>query len=433
MNISIISVFPDLYTHFLKTSLIRRAQENKLIHVDVDAFFSFVKPKERIDAPIFGPGAGMLIRPDVVERAIDAKEQRFGTAFKVFFSPAGQRLDQRTVQYIADASQKKGHLMLLPARYEGMDARVEDYYADIVISIGDFVLMGGDLAAKLLLESVLRLVPGVVGKAESVVEESFTGPFVEYPHYTVPVAWKGKEVPEVLRSGNHAAIEQWRMHQAAQKTVHEHFAWLRSQYMDKEQLSLARTYIPPHYCVLLHDDVLIGEQRNIGTTSVTSLDIHDIARSAMTYGLKNFFIVTPLNDQQQIVKKLLDFWLTKGETYNAQRAAAIQRVKLCLSLADVVTAIEEREGVKPLIIATSAREIKHQAQITFFDQAKVWAQKRPVLFIFGTGKGLAEHVLEHSDFLLPPITGFSDFCHLSVRSAAAIVFDRWLGINRKDL
>lgn len=429
MKISVLTVFSELYKPFLGTSLIKRAQENGLISVDLDEFFSFVEPKERIDAPTFGHGPGMLIKPVVVQKAIEAKEKSSGGAFKIFFSPQGIKLDQCVVAQIARHAQEKGHLMLVAGRYEGMDARVEEVYADMTISVGDFVLMGGDLAALTVLESVLRLVPGVVGKSESVMDESFTGPFVEYPHYTEPVIWKGYEVPEVIRSGNHAAINKWRLHCAARKTAIHHFDWLRTRVLDDKQLHVAQEYIPHHYTALLHNDVLISDDKKPGTTSVTSLDIHDIARSSKTYGIKGYFIVTALIDQQKIVRRLLDFWMSEGIEYNASRHEAVKQVSVANNLDEVVAVIELLEGKKPLVIATSAREIEHHQVISFYDQEKVWALDRPVLFIFGTGRGLTEERLLASDFLLKPVKSFSDYNHLSVRSAVAVVLDRWLGIN----
>ncbi len=432
MKISILSVVTDIYKPFLSSSLLKKAQERGLLEVDLDAFFSFAAPKERIDAPIYGPGAGMLIRPEIVQRAVEAKQKEHGQAYKVFFSPQGTMLDQQVVKKIADEALRRGHLMLLPARYEGMDARVEEYYADEIVSVGNFVLMGGDLAAMMLLEAVARYIPEVVGKQESVLEESFTDAFVEYPHYTQPVSWKGMEVPEILRSGNHAAIDKWRMDEAAKRTVFGHFEWLRSRQTDESQRALAEAYIPHHYCALLHEGVLIGPEKKKGTTSVTSLDLHDIARSARTYGLKDYFVVTPLEDQQKIVRRLLEFWRTDGKEYNRERYEAVRFVDVVDHLEDVIATIEKREGVRPLVVATSARVAQSSHLISYYDQKKVWASRRPVLLIFGTGKGLQEEVLRKADFLLKPVEGFSNFNHLSVRSAAAIVFDRWLGINEKD-
>src|SRR3990172_6305776 len=242
MKISILTVFEQLYNPFVHTSLVGRAQEKGIVHIDVQSFFSYVQPKERIDAPTFGPGAGMLIRPDVVQKAIEDKEQKYGKAFKIFFSPRGEKVDQRVFETIVARAQKCGHLMIIPARYEGMDARVEDEYADMILSMGDFVIMGGDVPAMLLLEGVLRLIPHVVGKEESVARESFAGPFVDFPSYTEPLEWKGKRVPDVLRSGNHAAIEKWRSEHAVQKTVLEHFLWLRSHNVTDHDKKLARHY-----------------------------------------------------------------------------------------------------------------------------------------------------------------------------------------------
>ncbi|HLW73031.1 MAG TPA: RNA methyltransferase [Candidatus Babeliales bacterium] len=430
MNISILTVFDQLYEQFVHTSLVGRAQEKGIVHIDVQSFFTYVQPKERIDAPTFGPGAGMLIRPDVVQKAIEDKEAKYGKAFKVFFSPRGEKIDQRVFETIAARVQECGHLMVIPARYEGMDARVEDEYADLIVSMGDFVIMGGDVPAMLLVEGVLRLMPQVVGKEESVCRESFNGPFVDFPSYTEPIEWKGKRVPDVLRSGNHGAIEKWRHEHAVQKTVQEHFLWLRAQNLTSDDKKSAQQFIPSHYVALMHSDVLIGEERKPGVTSVTSIDIHDIARSSKTYGVKEFFIVTPLLDQQKIVQKMLDFWKKGiGFEYNRCRYDAIQLVQLIESLNEVIKKIEEREGKKPVVIATSAQAMRAQQVISFYEQKKVWESNRPVLILFGTGQGLSPSVIEHCDYLLLPVGGFSDFNHLSVRSAVAIVLDRWLGIS----
>ncbi|HEX4069249.1 MAG TPA: RNA methyltransferase, partial [Candidatus Babeliales bacterium] len=430
MNISILTVCEQLYEPFVHTSLVGKAQEKGIVQIDVQSFFSYVQPKARIDAPTFGPGAGMLIRPDVVQKAIEAQEAQHGKAFKIFFSPRGQKVDQRVLETIAARAQEHKHLMLIPARYEGMDARVEEEYADMILSMGDFVIMGGDLPAMIVVEGVLRLLPQVVGNTESVARDSFSGPFVDFPSYTEPVEWQDKRVPDILRSGNHAAIETWRQEHAVAATVKEHFTWLRSQKLTKEEKALASTYIPPHYVALMHTDVLIGDEKRVGNSSVTSVDIHDIARSSKTYGIKEFFIVTPLVDQQKIVQKMLDFWKKGiGFEYNRCRYDAIQLVQLMASLQDAVKRVEELEGKKPLIITTSAKEVPTEQIISFYDQTKVWATDRPVLLLFGTGQGLAPFVIEQSDYLLVPVEGFSDFNHLSVRSAVAIILDRWLGVN----
>jgi len=434
MKISILTVFPDLYNNFLETSLVRRSKENGLVEYSLDSFKSFVEPKERIDAPTFGHGTGMVIKAEVVQKAVEKKEKKYGSGFKVFFSPQGKKLDQDLLRDIYKSALKKGHLMLLPARYEGMDARVEEHYADEVVSVGDFVLMGGDLPAMMLLEGFLRLIPGVVGKQESVEKDSFTGSFLDYPSYAEPVVWKGLAVPEVLRSGNHQKVDEWRMEQAARNTVLSHFQWIRSKYMVDKQVKLAKKYIPNHYVALMHTDVLIGSKKRVGQTSVTTIDLHDIARSSRTFGLENFFIVTPLVDQQKIVKKMLDFWQKGiGQEYNINRFESVKRVVLEKNLGSVIAHIQEKEGKKPVVIMTSAKMGEDSNKISFYDQDKIWAFGRPVLFVLGTGQGLCDSVMKDADYVLLPIEGFSDYNHLSVRSAAAIIFDRWLGLNSKEV
>lgn len=430
MNISIITVFDELYKPFLQASLIGRAVDQGLLNVHIENFFSQARPKERIDAPSFGHGAGMLIKPEIVEKTIEQVEKKTGKAYKIFFSPHGKVINHYSLQQLAKRLQDQKHILFVAGRYEGMDARVEEVYADEILSLGNFVLMGGDIPVMATIEGMLRFIPGVVGKAESVEKDSFAGPFVDYPEYTQPVEWHGMKVPEVIRSGDHAASAKWRIEKAAERTVLNHFNWLKAHKLTPEQKKLAYAYIPSHYAVLLHSNIVLPDGKE-GTTSVTSLDIHDGARSARTYGLKGYYLVTPLQDQQKIVTTLIDFWKTGvGVEYNPHRHEAIKLVSLQDTLLQVVKDIEAQEGKKPLLIGTSAKFKDHKKLITFHQQDQIWQEKRPILFLFGTGNGIAPEVMNVCDYILDPIEGFTDFNHLSVRSAMAIVFDRWLGIQR---
>lgn len=431
MNISIVTLFPQLYQPFLETSLFKKAVEKKMLSCNVKTLFEYVAPKERIDGPTFGHNSGMLIRPEVVERCVDDLDAKFGKSFKIFLSPQGTKLTQPVSKDLWKKIEKHQHVMFVAGRYEGIDARAEQVYADAIISVGDFVLMGGDIPAMVVMEAVFRHMPGMVGKQESVDLDSFSGSLVDYPEYTKPVTWKGLEVPEVLRSGDHKAIEIWREQQAMQVTVQKHFDWLRSGVIRDEHKKMAQKFVPQHFVALMHSGIALKDGR-VGTTSVTSIDVHDIARSAATYNIKDYFIVTPLVDQQKIVKTILDFWQEKetGIEYNKHRHEAISRVHVTETLAEVIEKIEKKIGQRPIIIGTSAR-FEHGASkmISYHDQAKIWTQNRPVLILLGTGHGMGQELIDLCDYFFPPLHGLSNFNHLSVRSAAAIIFDKWLGFD----
>lgn len=447
MKISIISVFPEIHESFFKLSIIGRAIEKGFISVKLYRFSDFCVPKERIDEPTAGPGAGMIIKPEVIERAIQACEQDSGTGIKIFFSPQGTLLTQRVFRNMAfelfvankqntteqtSVSSSVPHLILVCPRYEGIDARVESVFADYALSIGDYVVMGGDVPAQVFLEGLLRLYPGIIGTWESVEKESFSGPFLDHPEYGLPVEWKGERIPDIVQSGNHAAINEWRRKQACAKTIEKRFDWFVSAQPTASECAMALEHIPPHYIALMHTQVNLKEGK-VGTTSITSIDLHDTARSCATYGIKNFFMVNPLKDQQEIIATFLNFWRSDvGKNYNRSRFDAVNKVRPALSLDEVLAAIREQEGGKePLLVATSARHHGHANGIDFYSQGEVWKHGRPVLFIFGTGQGLADEVLEKCDYMLGPVQGLTTYNHLSVRSAMAIILDRWLGLHPK--
>lgn len=431
MKISILTVFPEIYDSFLTTSLIAKAIEKGLVEFNIVRFSDMCAPKERIDEPTVGPGVGMILKPDIIEKAILDAESKWGKGYKVFFSPKGKRLTQPELKKQAsnfssiqvDASDD--HLILVCPRYEGLDARVVEHYADEVVSIGDYVLMGGDLPAQVYLEGFLRLVPGVIGNMKSVLEDSFEGAFLDHPQYGLPVDWNKKSIPEVLRSGDHAKIKEWRDDAAAKDTVLNRFDWFRS-HANKADRAVGKKFIPEHYVALMHKDILIKGGR-VGHTSITSLDIHDIARSGATYGVKNSFVVSALKDQHAIMSEFLGFWSSpEGRAYNPKRYDAISRIVPTSSLEEVV----EKIGQKPIIVATSAQRHDKIETLDYYSQKQLWSSGRPILLVFGTGQGLSNLILDQCDYLLGPIEGVDDFNHLSVRSAVAIVLDRLLGINQ---
>jgi tRNA (guanine37-N1)-methyltransferase len=432
MNISVLTLFPELYKAFFQESLLKKAQEKELISFSTYNLLDYAEPGKRIDTPTAGHRSGMVLRADYTELAVNDCEAVHGKAFKIFLSPQGKKLNQRQVKELWQKIKDEKNILFFAGRYEGFDQRVEDYYADEIISVGDFITMGGDIPAMLSIEALLRYMPGVVGKEDSVEHDSFSKSFVDYPEYGKPLNWKEMPIPEILSSGNHGAVDEWREEIAAKKTALQHFEWFRSSEPSQKDKERIKKNIPNHYVALMHNNIRFKDGR-IGTTSVTSLDMHDIARSSRTYGFAGYFIVTALQDQQKIIENITDFWSehNPGAEYNKNRHDAIKHLMVKSNLKSVIEVIEKQEGKKPIIIGTSAQQKDIKNHITFYDQEKIWEQDKPVLILLGTGSGMSDFLLEKCDYMFVPVAGLTNFNHLSVRSAAAIIFDRWLGCSPK--
>lgn len=214
-QVSILTLFPEMFPGILSHSLLGKALADGLWAYDTVNIRDFATDKHRTvdDAP-YGGGAGMVMRPDVAAAALDAVKQTHPNTRMLYLSPRGRVLTQPLVQELAAAP----HITLLCCRYEGIDQRVLDAYAVEEVSIGDYILTGGELAAQVLIDACVRLRSGVLGNPSTPSEESFSyGAYdhlLEHPHYTRPVDWRGMNVPDVLTSGDHARIAQWRLAQA---------------------------------------------------------------------------------------------------------------------------------------------------------------------------------------------------------------------------
>lgn len=211
----ILTLFPAMFPGPLGESLAGRALENRTWSLKVTDMRDYGLGRHRaVDDSPFGGGAGMVLRPDVVDQAIASVADEADERPLIFLTPRGVPLTQAKVRALADGP----GAVLVCGRFEGIDQRVIEARQGQEISIGDYVLSGGELPALVLLDAVIRLLPGVMGHAESGVEESFSLPLLEYPHYTRPALWAGRAVPEVLTQGNHAAIATWRRQQAVALT-----------------------------------------------------------------------------------------------------------------------------------------------------------------------------------------------------------------------
>jgi tRNA (guanine37-N1)-methyltransferase len=221
MKIDILTLFPEICRAPLNESIMKRAQENKIVDLRTHNLRDWATDKHHIvdDAP-FGGGQGMVMKPEPIFAAVEDLRSRASTLNPqlstkvVLMSPAGKRFDQQ----IATELSRESHLIVVCGHYEGVDHRVIEHLVDLEISIGDYVLTNGAIAAVVLIDAVVRLLPGVLGHERSAADDSFGGGLLEGPQYTRPAEFRGWKVPEVLLSGNHAEIERWRKEQAIKRT-----------------------------------------------------------------------------------------------------------------------------------------------------------------------------------------------------------------------
>ncbi len=213
---SVVTLFPEMFPGSLGHSIIGNALQKNIWQLETINIRDFAKDKHNtVDDTPFGGGPGMVMRPDVVDAALNfACKGDKKPGGLLYLSPRGIPLNQKRVKQLANTSK----IVMLCGRFEGIDQRVLDAWAIEEVSVGDFVIAGGEVAAMTLIEACVRLLPGVVGDAQSLEEESFSEGLLEYPHYTRPRNWQGRDVPEVLVSGDHEKIRAWRLEQAEKIT-----------------------------------------------------------------------------------------------------------------------------------------------------------------------------------------------------------------------
>ena len=422
-NFTIITIFPQMFDSPLGHSILKKAREKDLIKI------AFVDPRSyttdrhhTVDDTPYGGGQGMVMKAEPLVAAIEEAKIKALRARVVLLTPQGRVFNQETARRLS----KEQEIVLICGRYEGIDERVKAF-VDEEISIGDYTLSGGEPAAIAVIDAVARLVPGVLGNEISVLDESFVNGLLEYPQYTRPEAVRGMKVPEVLLSGDHERIRRWRREQSLALTRERRpDLYVQATEGRNDERARARTTAAPVYVGLLHHPVY-DKNGQVVTTAVTNMDIHDIARSGRTYGLRGFFVVTPVKALQRLALKIMDHWETGyGSRYNATRKEALALARICDSLDDAIIAIERETGEKPVLVATSARRSKKRASFATL-RDMLHKETRPFLILLGTGWGLTEAILLQSDYVLEAVEGHGDYNHLSVRSAAAIILDRLLG------
>jgi tRNA (guanine37-N1)-methyltransferase len=213
MRIDIITIFPKMFDPVLNASMMKRAQDKGKVEIFVHDLRDYTRDKHRkVDDRPFGGGSGMVLSPEPLFRAVKAlKKQKTKV---ILLCPQGKKFDQKAAKTLS----RYDHLIMICGHYEGVDERVRKYLVDEDISIGDYVLTGGELAAMVLTDAVVRLLPGVLGDKNSLNFESFEGNLLEYPQYTRPSVFRGMHVPALLLTGDHGKIEAWRRKEAVKKT-----------------------------------------------------------------------------------------------------------------------------------------------------------------------------------------------------------------------
>lgn len=415
MKISILTAFPDLINSYLGASVLGRGIAKGRLEVEVIDIRDFAEGSYRqIDDYSYGSG-GMVLMPGPLQKALDSLSGN-GKPFLVYPSPQGTRLHQELVEDLS----RKDHLVILCGHYEGVDERFVVKNVDLEISIGDFVLTGGEMPAMAIVDAVSRLIPGVVGKSEAVKEDSFFGGMLDTPHYTRPSEWDGEKVPDILLSGDDKAVKKWRRRQSVERTL------------KRRPDIVGRAGIMPWlsrgaYVMEVHYPVL-DKRGEKSSTAITGMDLHDIARACRTYGIKKYLLVTPLSQQRDMVKKIVSHWTEGwGASYNRDRSEAFGTLKIFASVNRALKWVREKEKTEPFKIATTAKSVEGAVHWLSLKRRILEEDLSPV-FIFGTGWGLHEDVLKEADSVMTPIAGGLDsWNHLSVRSAVSITLDRFFG------
>jgi tRNA (guanine37-N1)-methyltransferase len=217
LSVSILTIFPEIFHAYAGMSIMKRAVEKGLLDLSVRNLRGFARDRHRtVDDYPYGGGPGMVMKPEPLYEAIESIKSDGVETITILLSPQGRPFDQKAALEI---SREKRRLLFVCGRYEGIDERVRAGLADMELSIGDYVLTGGELPALVIIDAAVRLLPGALGDEASCVEESFSWGILDYPHYTRPPEWMGMRVPEVLLSGNHGEIARWRRKEAIRKTL----------------------------------------------------------------------------------------------------------------------------------------------------------------------------------------------------------------------
>ena len=428
LRFHLVSLFPEFFRSPLETALLGRAREAGIVD------FSFHDPRSfstsrhhHVDDRPYGGGPGMVMQGEPVAAALRSIEK---PGRMILLAPSGRPLNDALARELA----REEDLTLICGRYEGLDARLLDIFPLEPVSVGEAVLNGGETAALAVIESVARLVPGFMGKEESGDDESFSNGLLEYPHYTRPEVLEGREVPEVLRGGDHGAVARWRRQQSLATTLRVRPDLLDSAPLVAEDArhlaTLPRTRAGRNLSFLPR-----ALSRAAGPEKFRRFLFDKFGYSRYSPDFPQLCDGTVLcrdpavEDQQRLLQAIVRHWTQgAGSRGNPDRAQALATVCPAESVDAAVEHLTERTGMRPRVVASSASWPAHKHAPPPLCPADVcrMCEEGPVLLLLGTAQGLAPEVLARCDGVLRPIR-YLGYNHLSVRSAAAILADRILG------
>ncbi|MDO9509203.1 MAG: tRNA (guanosine(37)-N1)-methyltransferase TrmD [Thermovirgaceae bacterium] len=384
MRVTVVTAFPELLEPFTRSGVIGKAVEKGILEIRC------INPRNhaegaygQIDDYAYGSG-GMVLMPEPLARAVDAAREE-GPATVVYPGPQGIPLGQHLVESLA----VNEHLVIVCGRYEGVDERFVEEYVDLEISIGDYVLTGGELPAMVIVDAVSRMISGVVGQESAVEEDSFFRGMLDTPHYTRPASWRGREVPKVLTGGDHEAIRSWRRGQSSARTA------------GRRPDIIAGANIGPYldkgvYVILVP-----------ATETIPAADLSDMAEACFAFGCKRLLCV-----------------VHGGSERKSLQAHAGERVKAVSTMESAFAWIQKREKAEPFTIVSSGKaggihwlELKRRA----LDSG------RPLVFVFDMTEKEKIPAGAETAILGPIRGGKGDVSLSNARDAAVVILDRFFG------
>lgn len=382
MKVTVVTAFPEFFRAFLSTSIVGRGVDKGLLQVSVVDLRDYGEGGYRqIDDYSFGGKGGMVLMADPLARAVEDLE---GDPYVVYPSPQGVSLTQDVVESLF----ARDSLAIVCGHYEGVDERFVRSKVDLELSVGDYVLTGGELAAMIVIDSVSRLIPGVVGKGRAVEEDSFFKGMLDNGHFTRPSLWRGMAVPEVLLSGNGKAIEAWRRRDGAHRTLVR-----RPDLLARAGL---RGYLEKGYYVLW-----------VPSDSPDSGELRSLARCASFYGVSRLMVALEEKDDRERLKA------------NLNHEGPESPAKLFSSPDRALNWVEEKEKASPLTLSLSRTDDK--TKVSWLEaKCQVLQSGQPAVFLFG--RKISGHIV------MGPVTGDDpDGSILPVQSVVSVVLDRFFG------